>query len=282
MKCPNCHTEMYKAMGGKEICPNCGHGGSSTLYAVILTGEIIQGQELEAVKQKIANMFKVSAAKCDALLAGEPTVIKRDVGYEEAEKYKQAFEQAGAVCLVRPIPPKNTVDNSQQSQAVPPSVEQPKAEKTESEDSGQQQTSQQAPKESESKGCFSALLGIVILVAIVFGMYTCTAGVYRFAKSKLETTQSYGDSYKGDGFWAKYTAWRKTKKLMEEYLNYPADSSFPSYDSDFIEVVGDYEYRVQSYVDASNALGARRRVKFVAGVAKKDGAWSLEYLNTSE
>ena len=29
MKCPNCDTETYTAMGGQDVCPNCGFGASS-------------------------------------------------------------------------------------------------------------------------------------------------------------------------------------------------------------------------------------------------------------
>ncbi len=45
---------------------------------------------------------------------------------------------------------------------------------------------------------------------------------------------------------------------------------------DFVEVVGDYRYKVNSYVDASNALGVKRRVAFVIILRKEGDEWILK------
>ncbi len=82
--------------------------------------------------------------------------------------------------------------------------------------------------------------------------------------------------FEGDGAWSKYTAWRMAKKFVEKGLKFPAESTFLWYDRDFVEVVGDYRYKVNSYVDASNALGVKRRVAFVIILRKEGDEWILK------
>ena len=76
---------------------------NSGLYRVIFYGEIAEGQSANAVKQKLATMFKLSAKLIDETFAGHPLVIKSQIDQQTALKYKAAFERTGALCRVEPL-----------------------------------------------------------------------------------------------------------------------------------------------------------------------------------
>lgn len=71
-------------------------------YAVMFSGEIQSGQDIETVKNNIAALFKLPVEKCEYLFTGNPITIKTNLDYQAALKYQKAFEQRGAVCQIKP------------------------------------------------------------------------------------------------------------------------------------------------------------------------------------
>ncbi len=71
-------------------------------YRVVLSGGVRQGESLDAVKQRMAAMFKAPAAQMDMLFQRGHAVIKKDIDLETAKKYVRAIESAGALCEIEP------------------------------------------------------------------------------------------------------------------------------------------------------------------------------------
>jgi hypothetical protein len=74
------------------------------LYDVCFAGEILENQELSAVRLKLARLFKAEEATLDKLFSGTTQIVKRGCDRETALKYKKAMEQAGAKPIVRANP----------------------------------------------------------------------------------------------------------------------------------------------------------------------------------
>jgi hypothetical protein len=72
-------------------------------YRLVFRGEVLEGQHAAVVKQKLGQALKVAGERLDALFAGTPVVIRKDVGTEEAARYQAAFKKAGARLRVVPI-----------------------------------------------------------------------------------------------------------------------------------------------------------------------------------
>jgi hypothetical protein len=69
---------------------------NSTTYDIIFRGDIVLGHQLAQVKLKLQQLFKVDAAKVDALFSGRPVPLKRQLDQATAEKYRAVLLQAGA------------------------------------------------------------------------------------------------------------------------------------------------------------------------------------------
>lgn len=71
-------------------------------FDLIFRGDIVLGQSLEAVKQRLQQLFKADAAKIDLLFSGRPVALKRQLDRATAEKYQQVLHKAGAQVALRP------------------------------------------------------------------------------------------------------------------------------------------------------------------------------------
>ena len=71
-------------------------------YNVVLTGQIVAGQDPQQVKSRLSELFKTSVEEVEQLLARAPVSIKKDIDRDTALKYKVAVEHAGALCEVEP------------------------------------------------------------------------------------------------------------------------------------------------------------------------------------
>lgn len=72
--------------------------------------------------------------------------------------------------------------------------------------------------------------------------------------------------------------------FVKERLKSPKSADFPGPASEFCRPLGDYRYRVDAYVDATNSFGAEIRTKF-SGIIKQNvgsDSWTLESLNIFE
>jgi tetratricopeptide (TPR) repeat protein len=105
MHCTNCGNPIEDA---SKFCSNCGTPVannsipemSQPTYSLGVTGEIVDGQSLDAVKDNLEKSFKLDRKILDLIFAKKNFVIKKDIAKEMAEKYKKAFTKCGAICKV--------------------------------------------------------------------------------------------------------------------------------------------------------------------------------------
>lgn len=73
-----------------------------TLYNVIFSGEIDVMSHVEIVKNDMIKNFNMSKEKVERLFAGEKIIVKSNVSYQVAVKYRDAFRGVGAICSIEP------------------------------------------------------------------------------------------------------------------------------------------------------------------------------------
>lgn len=74
---------------------------SDERFEVVFRGDIVAGQSLVEVKQRLADLFKVNAERIDKMFSGRPVVVKRDLDKSTAERYQSSLINAGALVDVR-------------------------------------------------------------------------------------------------------------------------------------------------------------------------------------
>lgn len=94
---------------------------SETAYQVVFAGEILPGEEVDEVKQKLARLFKKDLAWIERLFGNKPISLKSTTNLDEALKMVAAFKQCGAVSRVVRKP----VAAAQSAKAAPKPDEQP-------------------------------------------------------------------------------------------------------------------------------------------------------------
>ncbi|HED16077.1 MAG TPA: hypothetical protein ENI64_04570 [Gammaproteobacteria bacterium] len=67
------------------------------MFDILFKGECQPQQNLETVKQNMAQLFKISAEKAEALFNGQSRTLKSGLEKEIASKYIQAISRAGAI-----------------------------------------------------------------------------------------------------------------------------------------------------------------------------------------
>ena len=97
---------------------------SDRRFEVIFRGDVVPGQSLMDVKQRLAELFGAPAAKVEQMFSGRPVVIKRDLDEEAAARYRVALKEAGALVELRPVDPDNQTGNetNRADQTVPPAA----------------------------------------------------------------------------------------------------------------------------------------------------------------
>jgi hypothetical protein len=68
---------------------------SDTEFDIVFRGDIVIGQRLDEVKQRLQQLFKADATKVDALFSGRPTPLKRNLDHATATKYRDVLLKAG-------------------------------------------------------------------------------------------------------------------------------------------------------------------------------------------
>ncbi|MFH1885344.1 MAG: hypothetical protein ABIJ95_07740 [Pseudomonadota bacterium] len=94
---------------------------SEVRYCVVYKGDLQEGRDPEVVKKDLADLFKLSGDKAEKLFSGDPVVVKKDTDEQTANRYKELFELAGAICDVEIWDP-DRVEPS--SVSAPPGPEQ--------------------------------------------------------------------------------------------------------------------------------------------------------------
>lgn len=75
---------------------------STPEFDIIFRGDIVFGHQLADVKTRLQQLFKVDAAKVDALFTGRPVPLKRNLDEATANKYRDVLLKAGAMVDVIP------------------------------------------------------------------------------------------------------------------------------------------------------------------------------------
>lgn len=76
---------------------------SEKRYRVLFDGKVAHGHDIDEVKTNLTNIFKLGEGKIEQFFTGRRVIVKRNIGYQSAMKYKMAFETAGALCAVEEV-----------------------------------------------------------------------------------------------------------------------------------------------------------------------------------
>ena len=71
------------------------------LFDIVFTGKLAGGIEPSAVKQKVAQLFKLDTEKVDRLFQGKPVTLKKNLEQVAAKKYQKILMQIGMVVELR-------------------------------------------------------------------------------------------------------------------------------------------------------------------------------------
>lgn len=69
---------------------------SEELYNIVFKGELVRSVDLATAKKNLGQLFKMDGTKLDALFSGKSVVLKRNLNFETANKYRVAIKKAGA------------------------------------------------------------------------------------------------------------------------------------------------------------------------------------------
>lgn len=72
-------------------------------YNVIFEGRLVPGADPAAVRTSLARLFRMDAARVEALFGGRRVILKKDADGETAAKFRLALQKAGAECRLEPI-----------------------------------------------------------------------------------------------------------------------------------------------------------------------------------
>ena len=72
-------------------------------YDIYFSGQVMDGHDLESVRNKLATLFKADQTTLDKLFSGKAQLIKRNCDHSTALKYKNAMEQAGALPVIKAL-----------------------------------------------------------------------------------------------------------------------------------------------------------------------------------
>lgn len=73
----------------------------SETYSVVLTGQCLDDEALESVKNRVAEAFKLSPPQTDKLFCGKPVALKRDLDKSQAVKLSARLQKLGAHTLIK-------------------------------------------------------------------------------------------------------------------------------------------------------------------------------------
>jgi hypothetical protein len=79
------------------------------LYQIEFSGEVVDGWEVDTVKNNLSRLFKADAKIIATLFSGRPVVIKQGLDCDAAMKYVAALASAGGVGRAQPMPADETV-----------------------------------------------------------------------------------------------------------------------------------------------------------------------------
>lgn len=72
-------------------------------FNVVFKGEVLPGQDIDAVKRQLSMVMKTDAQAIERLFTGTPVVVRKSVDEATGRKFKKVFAAAGAVCYLEPV-----------------------------------------------------------------------------------------------------------------------------------------------------------------------------------
>lgn len=91
---------------------------SEPLFDIVFRGDLMPGHSLPEVKGRLAQLFKIDAAKVEPLFSGAAVTLKRNLDKPTATKYHTVLRSAGAAVDVRPVMPEQTAAAAPQRAAA--------------------------------------------------------------------------------------------------------------------------------------------------------------------
>ena len=70
-------------------------------YRVVFEGRLIPGKDEEMVKERVKSALRIDDLGLVRLFSGVPVAVRKHTDLATAEKYKQVFAAAGALCEIR-------------------------------------------------------------------------------------------------------------------------------------------------------------------------------------
>lgn len=77
-------------------------------FDLIFRGDIVLGQPLATVKERLQQLFKADANTIERLFTGRPVAVKRRLDRATAQKYQQVLQKAGALVELVPARPEGS------------------------------------------------------------------------------------------------------------------------------------------------------------------------------
>lgn len=78
-------------------------------YMLVFQGDLVDGFDLERVKQNIKELFKISQEKVEQLFSLPAVVLKKDLTPERAQKFQTQLQQRGLITVIQPMAASNPV-----------------------------------------------------------------------------------------------------------------------------------------------------------------------------
>jgi hypothetical protein len=105
-------------MNDAKTNPSNNPNMNASRYKLIFKGQIIEGNEIEEVRNRIADHFRIGEEKIERLFSGRPILIRKNVDFLTARRFQNIFQKAGAICEMIEI--KEEEPQNIQSREEPP------------------------------------------------------------------------------------------------------------------------------------------------------------------
>lgn len=91
---------------------------SDELFDIEFSGDVCKGVDVSVAKNNLAKLFKTSPDKIDALFSGKPVILKRNLSFDAASKYRVAIKKAGALVNLKEVAAAKPVESAPKAKAV--------------------------------------------------------------------------------------------------------------------------------------------------------------------
>jgi hypothetical protein len=84
----------------------------SEAFRLVFRGEVLAGQHLAVVKQRLGALLKLDGARLEALFSGKAVTVRNSADGATAARIDVAFKRAGARLRVVPIAPRHSAQDA--------------------------------------------------------------------------------------------------------------------------------------------------------------------------